>query len=78
MSIELAFKQVNKPPVKDLWLFIDEVFPGCPDIVDRSTVNYDQVFKLFSIIKESYHMFQILGQTAVLKKSADKLKLLKK
>jgi hypothetical protein len=78
MTPELVFKQqTSNPCVEDMWLFIDELLPRYGDIVDRSTMNYDQVFKLFYITKESYHLFQILVQTAVLKKSIDKLQLLK-
>ena len=78
MTPELEFKQkMDKPHVEDMWIFIDELLPRYGDIVNRSTMNYDQVFKLFSIIKDSYHMFQILAQTAVLKKSTNKLQLLK-
>ncbi len=78
MTSELMYKQqMNNPSVEDMWLFIDELLPRYGDIVDRNTVDYDQVSKLFSIVKESYHIFQILVQTAVLKKSTDKLQLLK-
>jgi len=79
MALELAFKQqIGKPSVEDLWLFIDEVLPRYVKILDKKTMNYDQVFRLFSIVRESYHMFQILAQTAVLKNSTDKLQLLKR
>ena len=79
MLLELISEQkMYEPSVEDMWIFIDEVLPRYGDIIDKNEINYEQVCKLFSIVKKSYHMFQILAQTTVLKQCANKLHLLKK
>lgn len=70
-------QNVNHMSVEDMWIFIDEILPKYGNIGDRDTMNYEQVFHLFSVVKESYHTFQIIAQTAILNNSMDKIQLLK-
>ncbi len=59
--------------IEQMWSLIEETLAPLNSMPDKTKMNYEQVFKLYSIINEANEMFRMLKKIAILKKSIAKL-----
>jgi len=62
---------MSNPSIDEMWNFIEKILLPYDDMPDKTKMNYDQVFKLYSMIKEADEVFHMLAQIAKLKKAID-------
>ncbi len=56
-----------------MWLLIEEKLSPINSVPDKTKMNDEQVFNLYSIIIEADELFRMLAQIAELKKAIDEL-----
>lgn len=62
---------MSKPSIYDMWDFIEKILLPYGDMPDKTKLSYDQVFELYSMIKDADELFRMLAQIAILKKAID-------
>ena len=62
---------MSKPSIDEMWDFIEKILLPYDDMPDKTKFSDDQVFKLYSMIREADEMFRMLAQIAILKKAID-------
>jgi hypothetical protein len=62
---------MGKPSIDEMWNFIEKILLPYDDMPDKTKMRDDQVFELYSMIKEADEMFRMLVQIAILKKAID-------
>jgi len=60
---------MGKPSMDEMWALVEKILGPYNDIPDKTKMNDDQIFELYSMIKEADEMFRMLAQIAILKKS---------
>lgn len=68
------FKMItgSKPPLDEMWKFIDSIICHNERIPDKTILTYEQVFSVYSKLVEIDGMFKEIAQIAILKKELDK------
>jgi hypothetical protein len=62
---------MGKPSIDEMWHLIEKILLPYDDMPDKTKMSDDQVFELYSIIKDADEMFRMLAQIALLKKGID-------
>lgn len=62
---------MGKPSIDDMWVFIEKILLPYDDMPDRTKLNDDQIFELYSMIKEADELFRMLAKIAILKQAID-------
>lgn len=58
----------NKPTLDEMWQFIDSLMRPNPLVPDKSVLNYDEVFVIYSRLAEFDEVFREILQINILKK----------
>jgi len=64
-------KMAKKPSTEEMWVLIEKILLQYDDMPDKTKMSDDQVFELYSMVKEAGEMFRMLNQIAILKKAID-------
>ena len=60
---------MDKPSIDEMWNFIEKILLPYDDMPDKTKLSDDQVFELYSMIKEADEIFRMLAQISILKKA---------
>ncbi|HXX05977.1 MAG TPA: hypothetical protein VEJ68_04060 [Candidatus Bathyarchaeia archaeon] len=62
---------MDKPSVDEMWAFIEKILLPYDDVPDRTRMNEDKIFELYSMIKDADELFRMLAKIATLKKAIE-------
>ena len=62
---------MGNPSIDEMWSLIEKTLLPYDDMPDKTKMRYEQVFELYSMVKEVGEMFRMLNQIAILKKAID-------
>lgn len=64
----------HKPSLDEMWKFIDGLMRPNELVPDRSILEYDQVFAIYSKLTDIDEMFKEIAQISILRKELNKEK----
>jgi hypothetical protein len=64
----------DKPEIDEMWKFIDNFIRPNKLVPDKTSLTYEQVLSIFSILSDMDEMFKEITQINILQKEIDKEK----
>ena len=64
----------NMPPIEEMWQFIDKMMHPNELIPDKTSITHEQLFSIYSKMRDLDKIFKEIEQVKILKKNLDEEK----